>query len=342
MPTVARLPKLPKPLPQVPGPKLAPFTPTARADIEFIWELAGFNDSADSTVWEVRINGTDTRYALKMFPFSSLNFLRGVIGDCLTRPLASPLHEIDFLDPFNCECRVYGRLKQEGREDLAVRAYGYLLLTPEQEAEVAKRARGTEIHPHIPANAKTVLDGRNFWERREIHRHLPVRAIVKELVTDRNPFDPSKLRNLWQDLEDLHKLGILVRDICPRNYMASGKLIDFSRAWTMPSPCFEAIEPEELLEQRHYDALSLHCSIIDVGMATGGEWLNPAYDGPYSLEAYYGVPSGDPLGFYGIDPTAYDWRRWEDDPKAADDFFKYKLYAQPKSRNKKGVEKRDL
>jgi hypothetical protein len=54
------------PLPQVPGPKLAPFTATARADIEFIKELGNPNVNMDALVWTVRINGDPTVYALKM------------------------------------------------------------------------------------------------------------------------------------------------------------------------------------------------------------------------------------------------------------------------------------
>jgi hypothetical protein len=57
-------PSPPVPLPQVPGPKLTPFTPTAHADIEFIENLGGPNDK-DSQVWEVKINKCGP-FALKM------------------------------------------------------------------------------------------------------------------------------------------------------------------------------------------------------------------------------------------------------------------------------------
>lgn len=58
------LPNPPLPLPRVPGPKLAPFTPTARADIEFV-EFLGREDDVDSQVWKVEINGAGF-FALKM------------------------------------------------------------------------------------------------------------------------------------------------------------------------------------------------------------------------------------------------------------------------------------
>lgn len=56
----------PRPLPPVPGPKLAPFTPTARADIEFIKQLGDPDVDMDAHVWKVRINGATPYYALKM------------------------------------------------------------------------------------------------------------------------------------------------------------------------------------------------------------------------------------------------------------------------------------
>lgn len=51
------------PLPQVPGPKLTPFTHDAHAEIKFIEEL-GSPDDLDSHVWKAEINGAV--YALKM------------------------------------------------------------------------------------------------------------------------------------------------------------------------------------------------------------------------------------------------------------------------------------
>jgi len=62
---LARLPSPPAPLPCVPGPKLAPFTPTAQADnIEFVEFLGNENDE-DSLVWKVMIDGAGP-FALKV------------------------------------------------------------------------------------------------------------------------------------------------------------------------------------------------------------------------------------------------------------------------------------
>jgi len=56
----------PQALPQVPGPKLAPFTPTAYADIDFIEELGNPEEHLDGHIWKVKINGAAQCYALKM------------------------------------------------------------------------------------------------------------------------------------------------------------------------------------------------------------------------------------------------------------------------------------
>ena len=61
---LARLPSPPAPLPRVPGPRLAPFTPSAQADIEFI-EFLGRENDKDSLVWKVTINGAGP-FALKV------------------------------------------------------------------------------------------------------------------------------------------------------------------------------------------------------------------------------------------------------------------------------------
>lgn len=63
---LAPLPEPPKPLPRAPGPKLAPFTPTARADIEFVQELGNPEIDRDGRVWKVRINGSQRYFALKL------------------------------------------------------------------------------------------------------------------------------------------------------------------------------------------------------------------------------------------------------------------------------------
>ncbi|KAK4033492.1 hypothetical protein C8A01DRAFT_40060 [Parachaetomium inaequale] len=247
MDPIVSLSDMPKPLPQLPGPKLAPFTPTAHAEIEFVEELGSPAVDMDSFVWKVRINGSTSFYALKMFRFYSSTYLRQTTGRYLNRPFASPRRYIVYFDPFNCECRAYGRLQAESRQDLAIQAHGYLLLTPEQEASVAIRISAIGPDPRDPRDALDVTD--DPWDRMEEHYGQPVHAIVKDFATDEYEFSPNQVCDMWRDLEDLHKLGILVRDIEIVNYLG-GKLIDFSRSWTTPHPSLEHIHPRDLRRQR--------------------------------------------------------------------------------------------
>ncbi|KAK4033642.1 kinetochore Sim4 complex subunit FTA2-domain-containing protein [Parachaetomium inaequale] len=270
-------------LPRVPGPKLAPFKPTAQAQIRFIGNLGRENDK-DAQVW-------------KMFEFRAWEYLHFRATRYLTGPLAELHFYYDYFDPFNCECRVYGRPKAEGCEELAVKAYGYLLLSPEQEAEVTKRMAGRRYKPDDP---DVELNGDNFWGRWEEHRGQQVRAIVKDLITDNEggdypkAFDVEQIPLIWDHLKHLHSLGILVRDIHNGNYLR-GKLVDFSRAWTMYHPCLE------------------HMDLSDVNMfkRLEGHKLELTFDGEYPF-IDYDVPqdlqdcAGDET--YAIDQRSYQWR----------------------------------
>ncbi|KAJ0118521.1 hypothetical protein J7T55_009304 [Diaporthe amygdali] len=163
------------PLPRLRGPKLQPFRGTASADIEFI-EFIGNDEDMDSKVWKVHIDGSV--YALK-------------------------IDYIDYLDPFNCECRVYGRLKEENREELAIRAHGYVLLSKDQERRVTE-GLGEDFIDWEKHPEPLSCDGL-FW-RWEVHRHEPLRAIVKDYVEASTPWIASQIPQMYADLEELHKL----------------------------------------------------------------------------------------------------------------------------------------
>ncbi|KAK4147595.1 kinetochore Sim4 complex subunit FTA2-domain-containing protein [Dichotomopilus funicola] len=281
-----RPPSPPVPLPCVPGPKLAPFTRTAYADdIEFIQFLGREND-VDSLVWKVKINKAGP-FVLKVFYFWHWDFLRRNQGGDLTRRLASPQLYVDYFDPFNCECRAYGRLKQEKREDLAVRALGYLLFNPQQEIDLAQKVEGRSTPP--PSANATTMDG-DFWGWQEQHRGLPVRAIVKDLVASKAP-DPAQDAGLWLDLQALHSLGIFVKDTHGGNYL-NGKLVDFSRSWTMYHPALDQI-----------DAYTLRSLMLDE--------LQHLLD-------YYCDGAND--------STAYNWLKWETNADAAKAYVEQELF----------------
>lgn len=211
------------------------------------------------------------------------------------RPPLTPQEYINYLDPFHCECRVYGRLKHKGREDLAVRAYGYVLLTPAQERQVTV-ALGEEYvdwerHPEP-------LDCSGIFTRFEDHRRARVRAIVKEFVPTLEPWTAEQIPLMYADLEDLHALGILVRDIHQGNYLG-GKLIDFSQAWTMYHPCLDRSTDRGVYLRRQSEPQKFE-EMVDVWAST--EKIK--FEKPACLLRWHSGRESD----FGVDPREYPWQ----------------------------------
>ncbi|KAK4667634.1 LOW QUALITY PROTEIN: hypothetical protein QC763_311070 [Podospora pseudopauciseta] len=265
------------PLAGVPGPKLQPFTPTGQANIEFI-EF-------------VSIDG-HSPYALKMFLFRTWETLSETSGK-YAASLAKPEFYVDYLTPFSCECQAYGRSKQEGREDLVVKSHGYLLLTREQEIEVTE-AMGVD--------GEQLDEPDSYLERQkkfgsEQHRSHPIYAIVKDFVPPGvKHFTQSQVSHLWSDVEALHRIGILVRDLYVRNYM-DGKLVDFSRAWTMYHPCLD-INPGTLNLEDARELLEVISSWLE------NTPLDSPVEIPPVLKRCAGWYGGD--GEIVADPSKYD------------------------------------
>lgn len=233
--------------------------------------------------------------------------------DPLHRPDLTPQQYIDYLDPFNCECRAYGRLKQEKCEDIAVRTHGYILLTREQE-RVVTEALGEdyvdwENHPGH-------LDCDGVFPRWEEHRHERLRAIVKDYVSVGNgrPWTASQIQQMYTDLERLHELGILVRDIHEGNYL-DGKLVDFSMAWTMYHPCLERSTPSGILRSRLEDPSKFE-DMIDQWALDEGKDIEELK--PNALVKWRYRPGNDTGSpgrreeDAGVDPRLYNWKKWMD------------------------------
>lgn len=229
------------------------------------------------------------------------------------RRLQTPKLYRDYYDAFSSECRVYGRLKEETREDLAARAFGYLLLTADQEAEITQR---------------TIEDGWEYgkeeiWTRSKDDQGQPVRAIVKELVEEDEGFQPQQLPKMWKDLQAFHTIGILVVDIHERNYVG-GKLVDFRGAFTMFHPYFEHPQQNNPVGG---DAKRFK-SMVMLTDYRGGKHDGDDEQGEYELDwlREFGRMLNDAGEFIGIDPSDYDWGKWEEDDAAADDFIAWDLY----------------
>lgn len=233
----------------------------------------------------------------------------------MNRPGLTPQQYVDYLDPFNCECRVYGRLKQERSEDVAVRAHGYIWLTREQERNVTEVLGADyvdwENHPDH-------LEYAGVFPRWEEHRHEHLRAIVKDYVPleDNMPWAPSQIPQMYADLEKLHKLGILVRDIHQGNYL-NGKLVDFSRAWTMYHPCLDRVTPLKIHNLRLDDPEKLENMIYQ--WAFNEEQNIEEFIPPALIEWHGRLNNADDrhvgrrIEEAGVDPRLYNWRKWGED-----------------------------
>jgi hypothetical protein len=145
------------------------------------------------------------------------------------------------MHPFNCESRAYARLKEEGKEDIAVRCYGYLMLGDHEQARLRRLA--------YPDRLKEPGHGE------ESYKGEPLKALVKEFVEydDVQPWDREAAnkrrvvrplndhktaKKLIQSLKTLHHVGILHRDLNNTN-VVNGRFLDFSTAWTVPHPCLK-------------------------------------------------------------------------------------------------------
>lgn len=251
------------------------------------------------------------------FVFNTVRALETGPGRYLEDSLVKNEAYVGYFDPFDCECRAYGRLQQERREDLAVCAHGYLFLTPEQERAVTAVIDGDSLDLPDPAY-DSLLVARGIWGRHEEHRGQFVRAIVKDLIEDCEPFEEDQAPQLWHDMEALHSVGILVRDIHMGNYMG-GKLVDFSLAWTMYHPALDRISDHDIhgfqrnelnnLEQMMYDVWNWHQS---------WEIEIPAEFTPLTV--------GERSDETGTDPRDYDWRQWEENATEAERYVAEDLF----------------
>lgn len=193
------------------------------------------------------------------------------------------------------------------------------MLTPGQELEVARRSG--PINPGDEDDDDDDVFGRTI---EPLVSDRPVHAIVKDLVTEQDPFGPDQVSDMWEDLQDLHRLGILVRDIKIGNYLG-GKLVDFSRAWTVPHPILEHIHTRFFEEERQRDPDALVGCIGDWGIENS--WDFDVVKIPEELTACAcGTSENDR---FGTDPRYYDWRKWEADIEAVDFFWQHELYAPP-------------
>ncbi|MBE3047242.1 hypothetical protein IMZ48_32915 [Candidatus Bathyarchaeota archaeon] len=158
----------------------------------------------------------------------------------------------DHNDPFHCECRAYGRLKEVGREDLAVRAYGYISLPLTKDI---LKSMHRAMEGHRAWEDRDFMDGR-VWTRdpRDIlgdpngpdDGSWCVMGILKdwlgrEDIGKRTLYEegldqlrqPPMFRRMLADLKALHRCGVIHCDV-KLDQWVDGMLVDLSSAMTIP------------------------------------------------------------------------------------------------------------
>ncbi|KAI1032909.1 hypothetical protein LB504_006315 [Fusarium proliferatum] len=239
-----------KPLPDCEGPKLECFTDDlTKHDFKFLEYLGS---GCHSAVVKAEIDGKI--YVIKLFfpvyvhepnfeldPIDEGYFVGREEKERLTASEKMPQYVVDSLrlhaTSFHNECRAFGRLKELGQEHLAVKVHGYLRLYLPQIDEQIQAA----VQNSLP---EAIFPSVEVMEMEDDEVDLPIMAIVKDWIPNhRTPTGgmtreaeqrqikhlPRMLRNLRQ----LHKCGIVVRDLKSQQYY-EGQLCDLSHAWTIP------------------------------------------------------------------------------------------------------------
>ncbi|KAJ4328867.1 hypothetical protein N0V84_000655 [Fusarium piperis] len=224
-----------KHLPDVDGPKLELFGHDMLADdVEFL-ELVQ-RDGGHSRVIKIKIG--DKCYALKIFTYKGTE--PDVEDAYETRPTSTMSREVfeKHFTPFENECRAYGRLKELGREHLAVKAYGYVVM-PVTEVLTQKLRLLESKYKYTKKIAKNEGDTTANMGIVKDWVDRVVTGPTLDCEFDQAAHDEiCQVRHFPRMLRDLHRLhesGIVVRDLGIWQYM-NGVLIDFSMAWTVPHP----------------------------------------------------------------------------------------------------------
>lgn len=143
------------------------------------------------------------------------------------------------MEPFKAECRAFGRLQESGHEELAVRCFGYVLLSEESERAMMTRCDLTYWSFNGDAEDVGFADDEDDDQRRYFlsknGRPPPLRCIVKAMGHGLGPDEEGSgmARGVLRDIIRLQKLGIMDVDVAVRQ-LIDGKIGNFSTAITMP------------------------------------------------------------------------------------------------------------
>ncbi|CAJ2510791.1 Uu.00g064160.m01.CDS01 [Anthostomella pinea] len=280
-------------LPPIPGPKLHPFfSDRETSSTEWVKEIG---QGVDAVVWKVEIAGKS--YALKLFMPARYD-----LGECIEwgdnddedARIFESLESYE--NAFFSECRAYGRLKEAGNEALAVQCHGYILFT------------GSADDP--PSSGEDPLRLRDPRDPR------PMRAVVKDLIDSSVPnFTRKMVPGMMKDLEGMHRIGIYTGGDLREDAYLNGKLVDFSRAQTVPD---ERMGGSKMLTDR--DDAAMNFTVFDCIIDRWNEEHPPREQIRHrflpNLEIIWRLRGRkravrrrrlDPWGLKRFNPVDYDW-----------------------------------
>ena len=256
-----------EPIPNVKGPKLKPF-PDDIEDMIFMRLLSSQEPYTSGSiphghVFKVRLRSKE--YALKVVSRLSLGgyahsaqfnfFSLGRIAPFYPgrEHLLDKNHVRHHYDPFFAECRAFGKLIEEGKDDLlAVRCHGYVYLSESLEKRIEEKF------------------GIWNWNRQVGFEGCPLRGILKDVIRLKSLFgqvrSPSsrkkKIADMERRLKQLNELRIFNKDIRECNYR-DGRLFDFSLAITAPHIALSRkFQSEEMIEMDMLDDVRSFDSMI--------------------------------------------------------------------------------
>ncbi|KAM0418568.1 hypothetical protein ACHAPT_012467 [Fusarium lateritium] len=211
------------PLPPCDGPKLEPFDFQGPQKIEILQHV---REGAHSHVFQLQ--KPSAKLTVVQF-----KFVDDDIWACLFNKEGSDNRGTltafaNYMEPFNRECRAFGRLKESGCEHLATKCFGYLLLEDENERTMMNQLKDLDLDLEFVENVRSRFLGKDG-------RPPPIRGIIKEFGYPVGRLRNRTLRSMLKDMTQLQQLGIIGLDAAKRQFV-SGKLSDFSLAITFPHP----------------------------------------------------------------------------------------------------------
>ncbi|KAK7740850.1 hypothetical protein SLS62_010995 [Diatrype stigma] len=252
-------------LPSCEGPKLLPFkhrkSPIQRGSR--LDKHRSNASAADGYVFQVRIESK--QYALKVFKFHHPEAERSFRSTYLGSTCAID-KDIFYTDPFYAERRAYGRIQEardEGRigprEQIAVKCHGYIFLEDQDRLYLEEKEHLDFCTDIIDTSLREVLGN-----------DVRIRAIVKDLETDRTQINSKTVRRTLERVKRLNDLKIYNTDIRADNFV-NCRLVDFGRAWTEPYDVLEFMDtkyPKEAYTWRMKDFLNFKEMIEDEEIKT--------------------------------------------------------------------------